>query len=201
MYKYTTDDCFKGKLLKEPPLPADDPRVLKQAPVYKYITRRWLHNGCAVEEIGRFGNVFLSTDPEGAKVSAFVYRVQDLLSNPHTIENNDGYHPDYRDPSGDRKKYLFMPRFVLAALNDSQIRNGIGTVLEEYFGFKQLAPYFANTEKYGNSSRVGLWGVCTTRYVVDEKPVEKPVAVVAEVKPKAKKAATKEKVCVKKKTS
>lgn len=161
-YKYTHEGCFKGELLKEPPLPIDNPDVVARMKHFKHITRRWYHNGCAMEELGRFGTPNLKED---VALSAFVWHIKDILGNPQHIVNNDGV-----GAAGSKDgKPVFVARFVTAALTDYQINNGIADALETYFGFKQLAPFFGNCEYYGNQSRIGLYGVCCTRYIVEEK--------------------------------
>lgn len=163
-YAYTTEGVFRGRLLKQPALPADHPDIQVRKKSYAtYLKRRWLHNGCAVEELGRFGYMPLTTDKE---ISAFVWHVHDLLSNPQPIANNDGVGAEGVNATG---MSVFNSRFVLAALSDVQISNNIGGILEEYFGFKLLAPYFGNVEKhYGSSSRMALYGLCCTRYLADK---------------------------------
>lgn len=162
-YKYTQEGVFNGTLKKEPPLPKDDPAVQKAINgLKKHLTRRWLHNGCAVEEIGRFGYADLTKDK--AYLSAAVWHLQDLLANPQPIANNDGYGPA-GTVNGVR---VFASRYVLAALVDDQINHGFEDVLMNYLGFARVAPYFGNTEKtYGNTSRIGLYGICCTRYLDD----------------------------------
>ena len=161
-YAYTSKGVFTGALLKEPPLPADNEAVKKRMSEFKeHLTRRWLHNGCAVEEIGRFGYASCN-DP--VDLSAMVYHIQQLLRDPQPIENNDGY-----GPAGTVNGVkVFASRFVTAALIDGQIKAGLEDVLVNYIGFTRLAPYFGNTDKYGNTSRIGLYGICCTRYLDDK---------------------------------
>lgn len=160
-YKYTKDGVFNGALKKEPPLPKTDPAVAKAIAQFKqHLLRRWLHNGCAVEEIGRFGYAKVAACP--VQFSALVWHLQDLLMNPQPIANNDGY-----GPAGNVNGVkVFDSRFVTAALVDGQISGGMEDVLLNYLGFKLLVPYFSNTEKtYGDNSRIGLYGICCTRYL------------------------------------
>lgn len=174
MYNYTTEGCFKGKLLKEPPLKADDPNVkarLEKHP-YKSMVRRWYHNGCAMEEVGRMGypaNLFADDTMSKLELSCYVHHLAHILSTPQPIANNDGYHPAPDDGSGVLK---FTPRFVTIALVDQQIKAGLEKVLVEYLGFKQLAPYFGNDDSYGKGSRIGLYGLCCTRYLTESKKNE-----------------------------
>lgn len=162
-FKYTTEGCFT-KLLKEPPLPREDERVVKQMEGLKrHLTRRWLHNGCAVEEIGRFGYAKVNDNP--VNESALAYHLEDLLAKPQPIANNDGYNPD----GNINGTLVFGARFVIAALVDSQIKSGMERVLMDYCGFKLLDQYHGNSEKYGDTSRIGVYGVCCTRYVVNEE--------------------------------
>lgn len=162
-YKYTTEGCFKGELLKQPPLPADDPDVAKRILSLKSIKRRWFHTGCAMEELGRFG----AANPSRGDVeeSALVWHLHDILTNPQPIENNDGYGPARIE----KGVPLFAPRMVIATLVDHQLKCGIGDVLTDYFGFQMIGDkYFGNTEKtYGMHSRIAAFYLCTTRYVVD----------------------------------
>ena len=99
--------------------------------------------------------------------SAFVWHVHDQLTNPQHIENNDGVGAVTGTTKQDKK---FAPRYVLAVLTDGQMKNGIGRCLVDYFGFKLLAPLFGNTAThYGTHSRIGLFGLCTTRYLVKKE--------------------------------
>ncbi len=161
MYEYTDTGCFKGELLKQPPLPRDNPEVAAALEGMSSPRRRWLHYGCAVEELGRFG--MMNPNYSDLKESTFVWHIYDQLTQPQPIENNDGVGAEGQDDEG---RDLFAPRFVVAALVDGQIENGIGRCLEEYFGFRLLAPMFSNVlDHYGEGSRIGLWGVCTTNYL------------------------------------
>lgn len=163
-YKYTEEGCFTGELLKKPPFPADDPKVILKMKGMIGTRRRWLHYGCAVEELGRWGYYPVSK----CKIteSALVWHLLDQLASPQKIENNDGVGAAVRGAT--REEHLFDSRFVLVHLSDHQISAGISKLLEDYFGFKQLAPFFSNTKHYSNS-RIGLYGLCTTRYVIDDK--------------------------------
>ena len=163
-YNYTKNNVFNGTLLKEPPLPKDNPAVATAIKHFSsYLTRRWLHNGCAVEELSKFGYADLKNDK--ALFSALVWHLKDLLENPQPIVNNDGVGVA-RVVNGVK---VFDSRYVLAVLTDSQISNGFEDVLLNYIGFDRLAPYFGNTEKtYGVTSRLGLYGICCTRYLAAE---------------------------------
>ena len=131
-YTYTTEGCFKGELLKQPPLPVDNPDVQQviKTPALQYLKRRWLHYGCAVEELGRFGCYMPDTD---VKLSALVWHLHDQLTNPQWIENNDNFGPVGTDDKG---RPIFEPRYVICALVDGQIKSGVADVLKDYFGFE-----------------------------------------------------------------
>ena len=163
-YKYTKKKVFNGTLLKEPPLSKDNVAMMPALKHYQgYLQRRWLNNGCAVEEIGKFGYCDLTKDE--VMFSALVWHLQDLLANPQPIANNDGIGP-VGTVNG---VSVFASRYVLAVLTDSQISHGFEDVLMNYIGFDRLAPYFGNTEKtYGHTSRIGLYGICCTRYLAAE---------------------------------
>jgi len=164
-YEYTEEGCFKGELLKEPPLPREHETVQRILPRLSHLKRRWLHYGCAVEELGRFMNAKANTI---ADESALVYHLHDQLTLPQTIDNNDGVGIYKRNEKGEP---LFEARYVIAALTGTSIKLGVSRVLEEYFGFKKLAPFFGNVPHYGKRSKMGLYGVCTTRNLVDQKDI------------------------------
>jgi hypothetical protein len=168
-YKYTKEGTYQG-LLKQPPVTKDHADLLPYKSYTAGLTRIWYHNGCAVEnirwegpeEIGRFP-AFQAYEPRNAaKLSAYVYRIHELLTTLQPITNSDGYHQHNVDGKG---KYHY-PRFVTVALNDYQLKGEWDRVLTEYFGFVQLAPLFSNEESYGDTSRIGLFGICCTRYIV-----------------------------------
>lgn len=166
-YKYTEEGCFKGVLLKKPPLPEKHDKVQSHKKYLKHLKRRWLKYGCAVEELGRFSSASART-PEDE--SALVYHLLEQLAEPQPIENNDGVGVYKIDEDG---APLFEPRYVIAALTDYSIEKGVARVLVEYFGFKKLAPFFGNVKHYGTTSKMGLYGVCTTRYLVDQSDSDK----------------------------
>jgi hypothetical protein len=163
-FEYTEDGCFKGELLKQPPLPADDERVKKRLTSVRTPVRRWLHYGCAVEELGRFG--MWNPNHDEVEESAFVWHIYEQLAKPQPIENNDGVGA----VGGTTKKdKVFEPRYVLAALVNGQLKSGVGRCLIDYFGFKLQAPLFGNAAShYGTYSRVALLGLCTTRYLAEK---------------------------------
>lgn len=195
-YNYTTDYCFKGTLLKEPPLTREQVAQKIKDLVSFGPKRRWLHNGCAVEDFGRFA-YWDTTKPD--TLSALVYHIQDQLGKPQPIPNNDGYAPAGVNERGEK---IFDPRFVVCALVDAHIKQGIGKMLEEYFGFRLLAPYFGNCDKpqYGNTSRIAFYGLCTTRYLADEDQPEGVTLAgsLGGAAPKKKRASTKRKPAAKK---
>lgn len=164
---YTTEGCFTGDLLKEPPYPKDHPKVTahylsNNNSLDRYLKRDWLKITCAVEQLGRFGYSDLRT--EKLLESIYVWHIFKLLTELQVPESNDGYAPDCKD--GDRA--LYKPRFVLTTLINKQIECGWEDMLIDYFGFKRLAPYFSNSPKYGDTSRIGLYGLNCVRYIEED---------------------------------
>lgn len=168
-FKYTREGTYKG-LLKQPPYAKDAPELAPFKGYTSSMKRMWFHNGCAVEhlrwegveEIGRFPSFNADEPRNAAQLSAYVHHIHELLTTLQPIQNSDGYHAH----QGEQGRKYHYPRFVTVALNNYQLQGGWDKVLKEYFGFAQLVPFFSNEDSYGDSSRIGLFGLCCTRYVI-----------------------------------
>ena len=163
----TADDrhIYKGELLKQPPLPRNHRKVasMLRSPFY---SQRALPSLCVVpfgeccgirilegfkhwqihdEELKADGRI------SDVNLSANIYRIKIILDKKLELRSDISL-------GNQGKPYL------IAALNEEQMQQGIHCVLQDYFGFARLEDDFKNIGRAYVSPRICIMGLCLSSF-------------------------------------